>query len=258
MATKKSIARILVRPPARPSEGAQTIRERLDGLAKLSRINPVPRQYRMVINWGNGEALGGDRLGLVLNKPDAVRTAVNKLTALTKLRDGGVRVPEFSTDKPTPTKGVIWLARTVLGGSGGAGIKIIRRNDEVPDAPLYVKYVPKTVEYRVHVIRGAVIFAQQKKRKTEAEQSADEKLVRNYDNGWVFCPVDLEDVSEEVRSVAINSVAALGLDFGAVDLILGRDDLMAYALEVNSAPGLASPGLIEAYVEGFKEVYGSI
>lgn len=149
----------------------------------------------------------------------------------------------------------IWLARTNLLGSGGAGIVVLRKGDPVPDAPLYVQYIPKLIEYRVHVFRDKVIFCQQKKRLREAEQTKDEKLIRNHDNGWVFCPVDVATLSEDTKNVAVVTVRNLGLDFGAVDLLLGKRDSLAYALEVNTAPGLESPGLIEAYSSSFLTAY---
>jgi D-alanine-D-alanine ligase-like ATP-grasp enzyme len=103
----------------------------------------------------------------------------------------------------------------------------------------------------VHVVGDNAIFAQLKKRKSEAEQTADQKLIRNYDNGWVFCPVDLATISQEIRDVSVRAVRGLELDFGAVDLVIANDSNSPVALEVNSAPGLSSPGLIQAYADAF-------
>lgn len=249
---KRVIARILVRPPTRPSDGARTLRDALGDAARLSRRDPIPRQYRTVINWGNSTQPGGNLVGRMLNRPEAIRGAVNKLSAFRKLQEAGVPVPEFSTEKPTLRKGDIWLARTSLTGSGGEGILPLRAGDTVPDAPLYVRYIPKKLEYRVHVVNGAAIFAQLKKRRSDAEQTKDQKLIRNYDNGWVFCPAPLDEVSQEVKDVAIRAVAGLGLDFGAVDLVVANGNNSPVALEVNSAPGLASPRLIQAYADAFR------
>jgi D-alanine-D-alanine ligase-like ATP-grasp enzyme len=98
-----------------------------------------------------------------------------------------------------------------------------------------------------------VIFAQEKKRKSNSEQTADQKLIRNHANGWVFCPLELDDVSEDSKNAAVAACAALGLDFGAVDLVVDKRDRLPYILEVNTAPGLQSPGLISAYCNAFKE-----
>src|SRR5690606_25956724 len=116
--------------------------------ARLSRRDPVPEQYRTVINWGNSTPVNGRNLLYVLNRPASIGVAVNKLSAFRKMQGAGVPIPTFSTDKPTTRKGEIWLARASLTGSGGDGITPIRFGDAVPDAPLYVKYIPKKVEMR--------------------------------------------------------------------------------------------------------------
>lgn len=180
-----------------------------------------------------------------------IRLAVNKRGSFYVWASCGVRVPEFTVDSSALDRNHMYLARTVLTGSGGAGIVVLRRDDPIVDAPLYVRYIKKEHEYRAHVAFGQVIFVQQKKRVSDKEQTKDEKLIRNYDNGWVFCPRELDEVSKEITDAAVNAVAGLGLDFGAIDLVVGRDDGLPYVLECNTAPGLASPGLIEAYKNAF-------
>jgi predicted ATP-grasp superfamily ATP-dependent carboligase len=72
--------------------------------------------------------------------------------------------------------------------------------------------------------------------------------VQSHDNGWVFCQAG--EVDFAVQDLAMNAIKALGLDFGAVDVIIRRGK--AYILEVNSAPGLEGRTL-QAYVEAIKE-----
>lgn len=210
----------------------------------------VPKQYKYIINWGNTEEIHARTYQQVINQPEAVARAVDKLAAFRTLEQAGVSVPTFSTTKPTIGKGEIWFARTMLRASGGAGIVVLRNGDSIPDAPLYVRYVKKQREFRVHVVNGEVIFCQEKKREREAEQTADKKLIRNYDNGWVFCLVN-EEPPEGVKDVAIAAVSSLGLDFGAIDLVVDRDSGKPYVLECNTAPGLSSPTLIQAYKDAF-------
>lgn len=252
---RKLLAFILIRPPSRPSNGAQTINEQLGGLSRLSRKSPVPDQFKLIINWGNSSSLTTRKDARVLNGPQAIGNAANKLTAFHMLRDKQVRVPDFATKPPSGSKD-IWLARTVLSGSGGDGIVVVRPGDTFPKAQLYTKYVPKLIEYRIHVANGVAIFAQMKKRKLENEQDKDEKLIRNYDNGWVFCPIELPLVRAEHLAEAVKAVKALGLDFGAVDMVIGKKDNNAYVLEINTAPGLESPGLIAAYKDAFRKYAG--
>lgn len=104
-------------------------------------------------------------------------------------------------------------------------------------------------------MNGFVICVQQKRKESEAEQTADQKLIRNRSNGWVFTRNDIDPLPQDALTQAVNAVAALGLDFGAVDLVIGRDDELAYVLEVNTAPGLEGT-TVQDYANGFRQHYG--
>jgi glutathione synthase/RimK-type ligase-like ATP-grasp enzyme len=106
-------------------------------------------------------------------------------------------------------------------------------------------------ELRLHVDFGKVIFLQYKKRQSEVAQTPDQKLIRNHGNGWVFCPRPVEDAPADSAAQAVLAVKALCLDFGAVDIVVGKKDNMPYVLEVNTAPGIESPTLVEAYKAAF-------
>lgn len=249
---RRALARIMVRPPNRASDGAVTVRQMFGDGARLVRREPIPRQYRAIINWGNSAPIPAAEGVRVFNKPEAVALATNKLRAFNAWKNH-VRIPVFTTEPPQPEN--IWLARTVINGAAGEGIVVIRPDDvNVPPAPLYVQYIPKRDEFRLHVVQGNVVFAQQKKRRAGYEHDRDEKLIRNYENGWVFCVAELATVPEDAKAQAIAAVRTLGLDFGAVDLVMHRDNGRAYVLEVNTAPGLESPTLIEAYKQAFTQM----
>ena len=251
---RRKLARVLVRPPTRLSHGATVIRNVLAEYGKLSRRDPIPKQYRHVINWGNPIDFTRAEGVNVYNPPNAVRNAIDKIVALQMLKEAGVPTPEFSTAPPVERgKNAIWLARSTVSGSSGAGITIVREGDAFPAVPLYVKYIRKLEEIRVHVFQDRAILCQYKKRVADQEQTADQKLIRNYKNGWVFCPRDVETLSNDITTAAINAVKVLGLDFGAVDMVIGKTDNLPYVLEVNTAPGLDSPSSIKAWGDAFKE-----
>ena len=248
-------ARIMIRPPQnRLSAGAQVVNAMFGNKSRLVRRVPVPRQYWHIINWGNSTPLEVRPNVKLYNNPAAIAVAANKLRAFEQLHECGVRVPPFTTEKEGTTEGM-WLARTTLVGSGGDGIVVLREGDPRVDAPLYTKYIKKREEYRLHVVNNEVIFIQQKRKRLEAEQTRDQALIRNHDNGWVFT-VQGVTVGEEAMQEAVRAVTALSLDFGAVDLIIGREDGLPYILEVNTAPGLSSPSLMEAYEKAFHEMVG--
>lgn len=102
-------------------------------------------------------------------------------------------------------------------------------------------------EWRAHVFRGQVILLQLKMRR-EGFQDNDgyTSLVRNQDTGWVYSVnFDRSDLTgiDLVEAQAIAAIEALGLDFGAVDIIQKkRETDQVFVLEVNTAPGLAEGG----------------
>lgn len=173
--------------------------------------------------------------------------------------DAGVRVPGWSDRYEDVSGHTIVLARTKENGSGGEGIIVIRQGDTPPEASLFTVYIPKTKEYRLHVVNEEVIAVQQKRRDSDSEQSRDERLIRNYSNGWVFCINDVvwpdDSIEDEAHQQAVAAVKSLGLDFGAVDLVLEKETNVPFVLEVNTAPGLESETVRSRYAERFKELY---
>ena len=67
--------------------------------------------------------------------------------------------------------------------------------------------------------------------------------MRSWDNGWRFkVPTTSFEERKPVRRAARRAVRSLGLDFGAVDVLVDADGKV-YVLEVNTAPGIV--GIIE-------------
>jgi predicted ATP-grasp superfamily ATP-dependent carboligase len=231
-----------------------------------------PRGNHLVVNWGSASnpftwTFPEDGL----NKPQAVNVAGNKLLTFQRLQEAGIPIPEFTTNGfeagEWASSGHTLLIRHQLRGHSGEGIEIYRPeywgggsgNNPVwkrfnRGAPLYVKYKKKKNEYRVHVFNGQVLFVQEKRRERERERTADESLVRSHANGWVFCREGINyntpEQSMELHEVAINAVSALGLDFGAVDIIYNAREDQHYVLEVNTAPGLQGESLTD-YTNAF-------
>jgi glutathione synthase/RimK-type ligase-like ATP-grasp enzyme len=192
-----------------------------------------PRPGDLVINWGSTNCWLAD----AENTANAVAEASDKLAAFAVMQAADVSVPAFWTSPEDIPEDVRWpvVCRTVLNGHSGRGIVIANNRDELVDAPLYVEYVPKQDEYRVHVVRGEVICIQQKRR--IHEHPNPNWQVRNHSNGFVFARCDVV-CPDSVTSNAVAAVVALGLDFGAVDVVYNNRRDRAYVLEVNTAPGL--------------------
>jgi hypothetical protein len=228
------------------------------------RITPKvpPGKLKMIINWGISECLWLYHIEpeKVLNHPSSIINAVDKVRALKILRDAGVPVPPFETSmsevyKLFDKEGRRVFCRTLTHASEGRGIVIANSLDQIVQAPLYTRYIPKLYEFRVHASHIGPFYIQRKKKLSQEELEArgiapESGLIRNNANGYVFSSI-LDDISgdikEEVGELGARAIRALNLDFGAVDIIMTNKGGM-YVLEVNTAPGVEGE-TVNRYVE---------
>ena len=238
-----------------PSNGARALMNslRAAGLRVVLSDDGRYRQKSLIINWGSTEQI--DSRNKTINSPDVIRVARDKLLTFNTLKDKGfAHIPKFSTTQPSDSerqKDII-LERHTLTGQSGSGIVVKRPGTPLSSAPLYVWYIRKTKEFRVHVCGGQAVAVQEKRRESDNEQTEDQKLIRNRDNGWVFCVQEVHEPAG-LRDVAVDACAKLGLDMGAVDMIQSKEGQL-YVLEVNTKPGLESPTVLDAYVSKIKEL----
>jgi glutathione synthase/RimK-type ligase-like ATP-grasp enzyme len=218
---------------------------------------------KTLINWGSSKIpYDTSELKLVLNKPEAVGNATNKRTFFELCREkGNVSIPEFSTRKIEVEDwlrdGNVVFARTKLQASGGEGIKelnVVGDIERIQDGTLFVKYIKKKREYRVHIADGNVIDVQEKRKRTKTPLDQINWRIRNSANGFVFCRQEVE-CPDSVVEQAILAFNVTGLDFGAVDVIYNERQQRAYVLEVNTAPGLEGSTLI-SYQKYFRDKLG--
>ncbi len=212
----------------------------------------------ILINWGSTKADVVERAGeaKILNHPNVIRVSVDKLKSFNALKAGEVKIPKFTTDKAEALEilraGNKVVCRTVLNGHSGQGIVIAEAEDQLVDAPLYVQYIPKKTEYRVHVMNGECFFIQRKARKLDVPDAEVNWKVRNLEGGFIYANQDVE-APDEVKVQAKKAITALGMDFGAVDIIVTNREAV-YVLEINSACGLAGTTL-EKYSEAFRKQF---
>lgn len=228
------------------------------GIVRVRDSGPRLRPIRRLINWGSSgcpqritDALGVG--SVVLNPFNNVKIASNKLETFQKFAENPeIQIPQWTTDPEVARTFGTVVCRTVLRGHSGNGIVLWEGDGDLPRAPLYTQYVKKKHEFRVHVMNGEVIDVQQKRKRRDFDGEPNTK-VRNHQNGWVYCRENL-DIPDDLSRQAILATGALGLDFGAVDLIYNERQNRSYVLEVNTAPGLEGTTL-ENYVNGFKKHY---
>jgi glutathione synthase/RimK-type ligase-like ATP-grasp enzyme len=233
----------------RPSNGARELAA-LDGFKRVIKGNGI-KMTDIVINWGNTKELPFNN-GLLYNHHEDVLVAANKLLTFEALTEENIPTVPWTESRDVATswqqKGYTVVARKTLTGHSGAGIIIVERFDPMPDAPLYTCYINKNKEYRVHVCKQKVIDVQKKIRDPEREPKTWK--IRSYANGFIFARNGLEE-NDRLNNLAIAAVEACGLDFGAVDIIQGKEDKQYYVLEINTAPGLEGQ-TIQAYADAFR------
>ena len=208
----------------------------------------------VLLNYGSIKPLP-NFTGRYLNTPQAVNNASCKIRTFELLTSADVPTVPWTISRDealewiTKNKAMV-VARTLTRASSGRGAHFTDNPDLLVNAPLYTKYVKKQAEYRVNVAFGTIINIRQKRRRTNFEGEVD-NLCRSHDNGWVFCSEGVDKSNETLRSLGINSINALGLDFGAVDIIYNAHYNAYYVLEVNSAPGMEGETLTN-FIEALK------
>jgi len=253
---------------ARPSDGAKELATALDG----KRIKTEGSTYKskashVLVNWGNS-SLPFKPLGKVLNPPEAVASASNKLTTFQLLSQE--ICPPWTVSQDEAAK---WLesgktvcVRQKLRSSGADGLVIFGPENfkewgTLSKAPLYTEYIKKAAEYRIHVYKDMVIDYQQKRLRSDMPEGFKPNYqIQNLENGFIYARENVQP-PKTVMDNAIRAVAQLGLDFGAVDVIYNEKKSLAIVLEVNTAPGLQGT-TIQSYANAIREdkelVYNSI
>lgn len=216
---------------------------------------------KIVINWGASTLTDEVNKCKVLNEADAVKIASNKLSFFEKVK-GQVNIPDFTTNKDEAQEwvenGEIVVIRELLNSSAAKGIQLLRNIGDFnayhhPNAKLYVRYVPKKDEYRVHVVNGEIIDVRRKALKNGADKHYVNWQIRNHEGGFIFQKNNINP-PQEVLEQALRAIQVCGLNFGGVDVMWNNFRKMAYVLEVNTAPGLEGSS-VDNYAEAFKKIY---
>lgn len=239
------------------SNGARALAETV-GASRLNiKVKSKARLPKHNIKWGCFPLPEGVE-GSWLNA-QADDTSLSKLSCFQALGEAEVSIPRFTQSKEEAEG---WGAKRIyerhkLRGSEGEGIVIKQAGEPLGSAPLYVEgCYGKRREYRIHVFNtGATFrtFVQQKKRRTtDVEETTSESRIRNLANGWIFAHQEIQTPRASTIDNAVRAITALGLDFGAVDVIEMSEGEASYVLEVNCAPGLQGATLF-FYADAIKQ-----
>jgi hypothetical protein len=198
-----------------------------------------PKLFDAVVCWGRSDDNGKPCLNANCNR-------FNKMTHLYMFEEAGILCPEVyeihdmppaATLKPYP-----WLARKVA-HQKGLDIVVCQNNKEAfactETHDFFTPWIPTRTEYRVWVFHDKVLAVYEKQFKGDEEYKG---YMRNRRFGFKFVSRNMEGIDgmRELEKCSIVAVKCLDLDFGAVDVIRGKDGKF-YVLEVNTAPNIDSP-----------------
>lgn len=234
------------------------LRER--GVTARASVNEDERGSYKIIRWGNSDGVRFRARDGLLNSKNAIAQTADKLSSLEIMKVADVSVPEFShTRADLSTIGFPLIGRT-RHHQGGSGLKIINNRFELlrdNESAYWMEKIEIDREYRVHVFGGEVIGVYLKVENEDFEGDINQDI-RNLTNGWRFSMRDIPRVRDDIKQTGVESVEALGLDFGAADIVVGTDDVV-YVLEVNSAPSLDIEGTIfQTYLDKFEEFFNPL
>lgn len=225
---------------------------------------PVNRKA-LIVNWGNSEFDYATEGLTVVNDPFQTYCMSNKV----KFFENTLHSKDTLEWTQNRERALEWkttvFARTKIEASGGKGIIVfdpeISPPEELPSAPLYTRYVPKTHEYRLHMAREltgrgfTVLLAQRKVfRKTDQQPSPLDWKVRSHDNGFIF---QSHPTHEKIPSKVMEAAGRVmsehfpDLHFCALDVMYHDKKGKAYVIEGNTAPGLEN-STVSVYADYFQ------
>ncbi len=174
--------------------------------------------------------------GLPRTKPfkDGVATLAYEFTKLSEL---------LAQPIPPPAPAVEWLPRK---NNHVGGLDLLNPDGQ---ADFWVKRESIVREIRVHSFNGKSIRAGVKAPREGVATDQVHAWIRSYDGGWTI-KYDGVTSKQKHRDLAHQAVAALGLQFGAVDLAETSDGRLI-VLEVNRAPGIEN-GSVDRYATAIK------
>lgn len=201
------------------------------------RIGNIPRGS-FVIPWGLV-----DDCTVSANKPESVAKSSSKYTARMEFKKAGIRVPNCWTVDAVPRNAQYPLivrpthhfaGRNFFVVENGAGLAAHRGG-------YASEIVDKSRELRLHVFLGTVIGIQEK----PISEDIRANLAVNGDPWKVIGPSSCPKIAFDY---SISAADAVGLDFGAVDIIRSRDGKW-YVLEINTAPQISSEYILRKYAQ---------
>lgn len=166
----------------------------------------------------------------------------NKFTQFQVMQRAGVRVPKFFNRQNIPQNFAGWnfpLFGRELMHREGKDIKLALQQEDIAlrfaaGVDFFTEFVPRRTEIRVWIYRRRHLASYEKVMRHPGNYKY---YGCSYRNGFAFELLKEANINRDAVDQAAKAVDSLGLDFGAVDVMIGKDG-QAYVLEVNTAPGV--------------------
>lgn len=212
------------------------------------------------IRWGNSSTPNIAIQDMKFNDARLIKIMSNKVLFSNAFKEF-FWVPEFKNTAPTPQDFPL-LIRTTMTGFGGRGIipcsTMTEFGQNWQGFGYWVKYVPMSSEFRVHVVDGNIlrIF---KKVPTQVQTQIQQFQIRNLHNGYKFELVGtaedsllkLKDLAKSVWNKAVD-ILHIERGFFAIDVGYSKERKGYFVLEANTAPSLVNnDNTCEVYAEAF-------
>lgn len=113
--------------------------------------------------------------------------------------------------------------------------ELISKFRELPKHRKYIfqEYIPNEYDWGVLVANGEVVSA-------EKSYPKDGEFRNNASNGAREVFVNIEEIPDQIKDIAIRASEVLGLSWARSDIIVDKDTNIPYLLEVNRCPGITS------------------
>lgn len=204
---------------------------------KVVRDHKDPDGWDVTVRWGKSYGYDKPALNAHVNRFD-------KYNAFTAMLKADVPVPKtFDVEdlrlNALGMPAFPWLARKRhhVKGKDIEVVKNYREAEQVRRAgthDFFSVWIPTRTEYRVWAFQGKALAVYEKVYKGEGEY---EGFSRNRRFGFKFEKRDDLRGLKALTKPSVDAVKALDMDFGAVDVLEGKDGKF-YVLEVNSMPNI--------------------
>jgi len=196
-----------------------------------------------------------------------VEQATSKVTDQLKFAQNGIITPNtYYVGRHNITKyveeieevcGYPLIIKDIKGSRGkysafcGNRIELLKTISEFPNHRKYMfqEFIPNEYDWGVLVANGVVVSA-------EKSYHSDGEFRNNVCNGSTEVFVDINEVPEHIKNIAIQSSELLELKWSRADIVIDKISGLPYLLEVNRFPGITSGTTEVAGAQSFlKNIY---